>query len=55
MTIESTGNLVIPMRWTNILRPKGGPYEERQVRCSSPVEPFKGGGGRLHVPSDTFL
>jgi hypothetical protein len=55
MTIESTGNLLIPMRWTNILRPKGGPYEERQVRCSSPVAPFKSGGGRIHVPSEAFL
>src|SRR5262245_46658755 len=55
MTVESTGNLVIPMRWTKVLRPKGGPYERRQVRCSSPVEPFKGSGGRIGVPSGTFL
>ncbi len=55
MTIESTGNLVIPMHWTNILRPKGGPYQTRQVRCSSPVEPFKGGGGRIYVPDGAFL
>lgn len=55
MTVESNGNLLIPMRWTNVLRPKGGPYERRQVRCSSAVEPFKSAGGRIALPGDTFL
>jgi hypothetical protein len=55
MTLESNGDLLIPMKWTNILRPKGGPYETRQVRCSSAVEPFAGGGGRIMIPSAAFL
>jgi len=57
ITVDSIGDLYIPMRWRNILRLKddGLTLDKRQVRCSSAVQPFADHGGRIAVPSAAFL
>ncbi len=54
-TVGDDGVVLIPMKWTNILRPKDGGLDRRQVRGSSAVDAFLNGNSPIFIPSAAFL
>ena len=54
-TVNSDGDILMPIRWQNILRPKGGGLDQRQLLASTAVEAVSGQGNRIFIPSGVFL
>jgi len=54
-TTNASGDALINMKWSGVLRHKGLDYDRRKVRGSSPVQAFQSIPGRIVVPNDDFL
>jgi hypothetical protein len=57
LSVMSDGTMVIPMRWTNILKdkPDGSGKDRRWIQGSSAIEAFKDSGSPIVIPSAAFL
>ena len=53
-TVDSAGNVLMPMDWRGILVGEGVPIA-RLLQASASVEAFIGGGQPIRVPSNAFL
>jgi len=54
-TINSEGDVLMPVRWSNILLSNGSQFYQRDLLASTAVEAVQGQGMRIFVPSEVFL
>jgi Tol biopolymer transport system component len=54
-TIDSVGNLLIPVDWSGILIERDEVPVARLLKASASIEPFAGFGGRIRIPGLSFL
>jgi len=55
-TVDAEGNVLIPMKWHNILRQLAdGKLAQRELRASTSAEAVLGQGKRVFIPSAVFL
>ena len=54
-TVDSAGNVLIPMDWRGVLVNHNAVPVARLMRTSSTVEAFEGGGAPMVVPGPSFL
>jgi hypothetical protein len=56
-TLNSEGDVLMSVRWANILRLKAKPddYYQRELLASTAVEALQGQGNRIVIPSAVFL
>src|SRR5262249_45579893 len=54
-TVDTAGNLLIPMDWRGVLVNRNAVPVPRLLRASTPLEAFEGSGQPIRIPDPAFL